>query len=64
MEFWRMSKLAYIFIKFPQNVLEPSVTAMLRFQAFTNSIIPNTVGVINGTHAEITYSDTERRVDY
>ena len=64
MEFCRiMSKLAHNFIKFSQNGQETAI-AIRRFQAFTNSIIPNIVGIIDGIHFEITCPDTESRVDY
>ena len=64
MKFCRiMSKLPHNFIKFPQNDQETAL-AMRRFQAITNSIIMNIVGVINRTHVEITCPDTESRVDY
>ena len=49
MKFCRiMSKLPHNFIKFPQNDQETAL-AMRRFQAITNSIIMNIVGVINRT---------------
>ena len=58
-----MSKLAHNFIKFPQNGRETAIT-IRRFQAFTNSIIWDIVGVIDGTYVEITCLDTGSRVDY
>ena len=60
-----MSKLAqiYNFIKFPQNGKETAI-AMRKFQVFTNFIIPSTVGVIDGTHVNITCPDTESIVEY
>ena len=56
-------KLTHNFIKFPQNGQETAI-AIRRFQAFTNSIIPNIVGVNNGTHVEIAGPNTGSRVDY
>ena len=58
-----LSKLAHNFIKFPQNGQETAI-AIHRSQAFTNSIIPYIVGVIDGTHVEITGPNTESRVEY
>ena len=51
------------FIKFPQNGQETAI-AIHRFQAFTNSIIPNIVGAIDGVHVEINCVDIESRADY
>ena len=56
-------KLPHNFIKFPQNGQEAAI-AIRRFQAFTNSIIPNIVGGNDGTHVEIAGPNTGSRVDY
>ena len=51
------------FIHFPTNGRETAI-AIQKFRTFTESKIPQVVGVNDGTHIEILCVDSESRVDY
>ena len=56
-------EISHEFIHFPTNGRETAI-AIQKFRAFTESKIPQVVGVNDGTHIEILCVDSESRVDY
>ena len=58
-----ISEISHEFIHFPTNGRETAIT-IHKFRAFTESKIPQAVGVNGGTHIEKLCVDLERRVDY
>ena len=55
--------ISHEFILFPTNGRETAI-AIQKFRTFTESKIPQVVGVNDGTHIEILCVDSESRVDY
>ena len=56
-------EISHQFIHFPTNGREAAI-AVQKFCTFTESKIPQVVGVNDGTHIEILCVDSESRVDY
>ena len=56
-------EISHEFIHFPTNGRETAI-AVQKFRTFTESKIPQVVGVNDGTHIEILCVDSESRVDY
>ena len=56
-------EISHEFILFPTNSRETAI-AIQKFRTFTESKIPQVVGVNDGTHIEILCVDSESRVDY
>ena len=58
-----LSALGSRFIIFPRNKQETRL-AIEGFHSFTNCLLPNVVGVIDGTHVEILAPDCPSKGDY
>ena len=56
-------QLALQFISFPKNGRE-TTQEIQKFRAFTECLIPQVVGAIDGAHVEIICPDNESKVDY
>ena len=56
-------EISHKFIHFPSNICETAI-AIQRFRAFSESKIPQVVGLNDGTHTEILCVVSESRVDY
>ena len=50
-------------IKFPANGHEIAIE-IEKFSYFTQTVLPQVVGIIDGTHVEILCTNSESRVDY